>query len=82
MLYEQNNKHGLDEYILSNVQCLYGKNRRDAYTLGNVQCLYSKHMRDTYTLSRVQCLYGKHRCDALYIKPSAMLIYEAQSVMY
>ena len=48
MLYEQNNKHGLDEYILSNVKCLY----------------------------------GKHRCDALYIKPGAMLIYEAQSVMY
>ena len=77
MLYEQNNNHGLDEYILSNVQCLYGKNRRDAYTLGNVQCLYSKHMRDTYTLSNVKCLYGKHRCDALYIKPSAMLIHQA-----
>ena len=39
MLYEQNNKHGLDEYILSNVQCLYGKNRRDAYTLGNARLL-------------------------------------------
>ena len=60
MLYEQNNKHGLDEYILSNVKCLYGKRQRNAYTFGNVQCLY-----------------GKHRCDALYIKPSAMLIYQA-----
>lgn len=77
MLYEQNNKHGLDEYILSNVKCLYGKRQRNAYTLGNVQCLYGKHRLDEYTLSRVQCLYGKHRCDALYIKPSAMLIYQA-----
>ena len=58
MLYEQNNKHRLDEYILSNVKCLYGKRQRNAYTLGNVQCLY-----------------GKHRCDALYIKPGAMLIW-------
>ncbi len=45
MLYEQNNKHGLDEYILSNVQCLYGKNRHAAYTLSQVQCLYNNHNR-------------------------------------
>lgn len=60
MLYEQNNKHGLDEYILSNVKCLYGKNRRDAYTLGNVQLLYSKNRHAAYTLSQVQCSYMKH----------------------
>ena len=34
----------------------------------------NKHKRNAYTLSNVKCLYGKHRCDALYIKPSAMLI--------
>ena len=46
MLYEQNNKHGLDEYILGNVKCLYGKRRLDEYTLSRVQCLYSKHRCD------------------------------------
>ena len=52
MLYEQNNKHRLDEYILSNVKCLYGKHRHNAYIVSTG----AMH----YTLSQVQCLYMKH----------------------
>ena len=63
MLYEQNNKYRRDEYILSNVQCLYGKRRLDEYTLSRVKCLYNKNRRNAYTLGNAKCLYGKHRLD-------------------
>ena len=77
MLYEQITQLMSNAYTLGNVQCLYSKHRRDTYTLSRVQCLYNKNKRNAYTLGNAKCLYGKHRCDALYIKPSAMLIYQA-----